>query len=99
MKRGVEVFAISSLNLTEWNKWVVYKKYNLNCNRSTKQSVILESSKVSFIRVKPLVKPTLNLIIQYDASCSRAAVKNVRLGEADGLKNFHPQKWVPNAMK
>jgi len=29
----------------------------------------------------------------------RAAVKNVRLGEADGLKNFHPQKWVPNAMK
>ena len=62
MKRGVEVFAISSLNLTEWNKWVVYKKYNLNCNRSTKQSVILESSKVSFIRVKP----TLNLIIQYD---------------------------------
>jgi hypothetical protein len=29
----------------------------------------------------------------------RAAVKNVRLGEADGLKNFHPQKWVPNAIK
>jgi len=29
----------------------------------------------------------------------RVRFKNVRLGEADGLKNFHPQKWVPNAIK
>ena len=26
MKRGVEVFAFSSLYLTEWKKWIVYKK-------------------------------------------------------------------------